>query len=165
MKRRELLIHLLCWSIVLFLPVFLRPNDPWDIRMNHFVRSVGGMLSYIVVFYVNYLWFIPKMLLAHRRRAFILSNVILVVCAVGFNFAWWTFSTDWLNIEPRIRRPNMGFPTWLIFQWVLMLLLVISLSVAVRMSQRWRHLEQVRKEVENARVEAELSNLRNQLNP
>ena len=33
------------------------------------------------------------------------------------------------------------------------------------MIQRWQHLEEARKEAETARAEAELSNLRNQLNP
>ena len=53
----------------------------------------------------------------------------------------------------------------LIFQSLLMFILVVGLSVAVRMSQRWQHLEEARKEAERQRTEAELSNLRNQLNP
>ena len=42
---------------------------------------------------------------------------------------------------------------------------VASLSVAIRMSLRWRVTETARKEAEKSKSEAELKNLRNQLNP
>ena len=62
-KNRNLLIHILCWGIVIFLPLlFYRPNDTWDMRWTHFVRSMGSSLCYMMVFYINYCWLIPKML-------------------------------------------------------------------------------------------------------
>ena len=43
--------------------------------------------------------------------------------------------------------------------------LVSALSVAIRMTENWYILEQEKKELENARSEAELQNLKSQLNP
>jgi LytS/YehU family sensor histidine kinase len=46
-----------------------------------------------------------------------------------------------------------------------MLILVIGLSTAIRLSQRWQKLQEAKKEAERIRSDAELKNLRNQLNP
>jgi LytS/YehU family sensor histidine kinase len=46
-----------------------------------------------------------------------------------------------------------------------MMALVAALSVAIRMTENWYILEQEKKELENARSEAELQNLKSQLNP
>ena len=43
--------------------------------------------------------------------------------------------------------------------------LVSALSVAIRLSEDWYILEQEKKELENARSEAEFQNLKSQLNP
>ena len=47
----------------------------------------------------------------------------------------------------------------------LSMVMVVGLSMAVRMSMRWQHIEDARKAAEQSRTQAELSNLRNQLNP
>ena len=46
-----------------------------------------------------------------------------------------------------------------------MLILVVGLSVAIRMSQRLHKLQEAKKDAERIRTDAELKNLRNQLNP
>lgn len=165
-KNRNLLIHILCWGIVVFLPLlFYRPNDTWDMRWTHFVRSMGSTLCYMMVFYINYLWLIPKLLFAHKRKMFFFANIAIIAVAIACTFGWWNLMSNILDIAPR-RRQGFGPPIFsLIFQSLLMFILVVGLSVAVRMSQRWQHLEQARKEAEQQRTEAELSNLRNQLNP
>ena len=45
------------------------------------------------------------------------------------------------------------------------LIFTIGLSAAIRMSGRWRESELALREAEKSRTEAELRNLRNQLNP
>ena len=67
------------------------------------------------------------------------------------------------NNGPRVGRHFSRVPRY--FYGSLVNILFIALAVAVRMYQRWQHLEEARKEAEAARAEAELSNLRNQLNP
>ena len=57
-------------------------------------------------------------------------------------------------------------PGWLFFlRDMLSLVFTIGLSAAIRMSARWTQNEAARKEAERNRAEAELKNLRNQLNP
>jgi len=45
------------------------------------------------------------------------------------------------------------------------MVLTIGLSAAIKMSIRWGQVEDARREAEKSRTEAELKNLRNQLNP
>lgn len=90
MKRRELLIHILCWGIVLFLPlVFFRPNDTWELRMSHWFRSLGGTLSYMIIFYANYVWLVPKLYFKHQRGLYVVANLILVALVIGLSVGWW----------------------------------------------------------------------------
>ena len=165
LKNRSLLIHILCWGIVIFLPLlFYRPNDTWDMRLTHFVRSMGSTLCYAIVFYINYLWLIPKLYFGRKRKMFFLANLALIAIAIASTFGWWNLMNHIFDIAPR-RRPGMG-PSILslIFQSLLMFILVVGLAVAIKMGQRWQHMEDARKEAERQRTEAELSNLRNQLN-
>lgn len=173
MKRRELLIHILCWGIVLFLPlVFFRPNDTWELRMSHWLRSLGGTLSYMIIFYANYVWLVPKLYFKHQRGLYVVANLILVALVIGLSVGWWQVLGRILPDEmpshfmPSQPRPHMGPPKWnMLFQSALMAVLVAALALAVSMGQRWQHIEETRREAEKAKSEAELSNLRNQLNP
>ncbi len=172
MKRRELLIHIMCWSIVLFLPLaFFRPNESWELRMSHWLRSLGGTLGYMIIFYVNYLWLAPKFLFTRKRGLYIMLNVLLIAAIIGLSLGWWDAFGHILPDEmPRMeRRPphrHGGPPLWnMMFQSALMTALVAALAMAVCMGQRWQHIEETRREAEKAKSEAELTNLRNQLNP
>ena len=123
----------------------------------------------MIVFYVNFLWLVPRYLVKNKDwKIFIALNILVLILGVFFSDLWrWTNHqllsdlVDFGNREPKNHPPRIqGY-----FYLLLWHILFIALSVAVRMYQRWQHLEEVRKEVETARTEAELSNLRNQLNP
>ena len=69
------------------------------------------------------------------------------------------------SFVPKPHRSG-GPPGWLFFvRDMLSLVFTIGLSAAIRMSARWTQAEAARKEAERNRSEAELKNLRNQLNP
>ncbi|MBQ2563899.1 MAG: histidine kinase [Muribaculaceae bacterium] len=166
--NRTVLIHFLCWGLVLAFPLFFyHPTDPLEVTLKHYVRSLSGPLGYMIVFYVNYFYLVPKFLFENKRNQFFLFNVILIFLTVSLMTWWWhMFSTIFAE---SFNRPRMGFnapPKWVRFmQLALMLVLVIGLCVAVRMSQRMSQLHAAKKEAERTRTEAELKNLRNQLNP
>lgn len=169
LKRKDLIIHILCWGIVIFMPLLLyRPNDTFDQRIAHFFRSMGGTLAYMMIFYINYVWLVPKMFFQKRKYAFVLYNVVFVALAIFFSLSWWQVTRDMFSATQVMghRHGRMGPPLYsMIFQSVLMQILFIGLSIAIRLSFRWQHLEEARREAEKSRTEAELSNLRNQLNP
>lgn len=66
-----------------------------------------------------------------------------------------------------MKKPEgIGPPRWIFnVRDAITMILVISLSVALKMSRQWVHTENARREAEKNRTEAELKNLRNQINP
>ena len=164
-NKRNLLIHVLCWGFVACMPLlFGHSDDQWPRTLHHFLRSLGGTLTCALLFYINYLWLIPRLLFKERRRAFYLSNVLLVVAGMGLIYGWWLLNNHVMPaIDPSAGPRPPRLPMF--FYNIIMLALVVGLAIAVRMSQRWQHLEEARREAERSRTEAELTNLRNQLNP
>ena len=167
-KYRYLVLHLLCWSVVIIIPMFFHSSsDEWMVVWNRYVRWLGNPLAYILVFYLNYLWVVPLFLFKKKDwRLFVLINLFVLAGGVLVMDVWHWCAVQYLpeigNNASR-RPPFVKFPRY--FWSVLTLILIVALAVAVRMIQRWHHIEEARQEAEAARAEAELSNLRNQLNP
>ncbi len=166
-KSRYLILHVLCWAVLIIVPVFFHSsNDDWGTVWNRYIRWLGNPLIYLMVFYLNYLWIVPRFLLKKKDwKMFILANILVIVAGLCLIDLWHWCAVQFLpEVNPdRPKKPFFRFPRY--FWTTLALLLIIALAVAVRMVQRWHHIEEARKEAEAARAEAELSNLRNQLNP
>ena len=166
-KYRYLVLHLLCWSVLIIIPMFFHSSgDEWTVVLNRYVRWLGNPLAYLLVFYLNYLWVVPRFLLKKKDwRMFVLINVFVLISGVlVMELSHWCavrYLPDISNNAPR--RPNIRFPRY--FWSLLTLILIVAMAVAVRMIQHWHRIEEARQEAEAARAEAELSNLRNQLNP
>ena len=165
-RYRYLILHLLCWSVLIVVPVFFHSsNDDWLTVWNRYVRWLGNPLAYMLVFYLNYLWIVPRFLLKKNWKMFLLINFFVIESGLLVMDLWHWGAVQMLpevsNGLPR--RTHIMLPRY--FWAFLTLILIIALAVAVRMIQRWQHIEEARKEAEAARAEAELSNLRNQLNP
>ena len=166
-KYRYWILHLLCWSVIIVVPMFFHSSsEDTTMVLNRYVRWLGNPLAYMLVFYLNYLWVVPRFLLKKRDwKMFLFINLFALLGGVLVMDVWhWCmvhFLPELGNNPPK--RPFFKFPRY--FWAILTLILIIALAVALRMSQRWRHIEEARKEAEAARAEAELSNLRNQLNP
>jgi hypothetical protein len=63
-KYRYLILHLLCWSVIIVVPLFFHSsNDDWLMVWNRYLRWLGNPLAYMLVFYLNYLWVVPRFLL------------------------------------------------------------------------------------------------------
>ena len=168
--KRNLSIHILCWSIVLFLPLlfFTAPTASWSMTVMRWLRSLGGPLSYMILFYINYLWLIPRFYFNGRKTAFFAINIGLIAVLLGLMIEWWQVVDAWMPNEgqrPPVRRgPRPPHAPMYVYN-AISLVLVVGLSLAVRLTQHWQHAEEARKAAEQSRTEAELSNLRNQLNP
>ena len=169
-KYRNLMLHVLCWAVLIVVPVFFHSSDdPWPMVWNRYTRWLGTPVAYMLVFYINYLYLVPRFLLKKRDwKMFLLANVGVITLGLLTMDLWHLVSQ---NLLPELHNKVQNVPRQrpsrvLRYFWaVLTLSMFVALTVAVRMIQRWQHIEDVRKEAEAARAEAELSNLRNQLNP
>lgn len=169
-KSRYLMLHVLCWAVLIVVPLFFHSsNDDWLTVWNRYIRWLGNPLAYMLVFYLNYLWIVPRLLLKKRDwKMFLLVNLVVVLVCLFAMDIWHWCAVQYLpeiNSNAPHKKPGPGSRMPRYFWALLTLILIIALAVAVRMMQRWQHIEEARKEAETARAEAELSNLRNQMNP
>ena len=166
-KYRYMILHLLCWAVLIVVPLFFHSsNDDWSVVWNRYVRWLGNILAYIMVFYLNYLWIVPRFLLKKKDwKLFILANLLVIIVGLFAMDLWHWCAVQLLPEinDGRPKRISIKFPRY--FWSVVIFIMVIALAVAVRMIQHWQHIEEARQEAETARAEAELSNLRNQMNP
>lgn len=172
MKRKpnsyleNIFIHLTVWIILFGLPLFLTDRGQ-GISWSQFWRSASVMTAFIIVFYINYLYLIDRFLYKQKTKEFLIINLLLIVVIASLMY----FAHDYvmsLNLDGRPmrrRRRYQTIPYIFIARNMFSLALIVGLSVAIKMSSRWAKSESERKELEKAKVEAELNNLKSQINP
>ena len=159
----ETFIHLISWTLVLASPLLMKqPND--DQPYLHYWFDMLVPLSLLAVFYLNYGYYIPRLLFVENRRwRFLLANAATIIgIALALRYA------SHLHFAG-IRPPARGFvhpPQYVFFiRDVTSLVFAACISVAIRLSRRLQESETARREAVKSRTEAELKNLRSQLNP
>lgn len=175
MNKAKLTLHK--WSPhavgVLFfviLPLFVFEHD--DKRAIFWIYTYYYQLAFMLVaFYVNFLIIVPRYFFAKRRVNYIL---IVVIFAIALLFVSQYFY-DFIDIDG-LRRENFpggerrqpegvwGLHPRLIDNFFL-LLLVLGFSTGMAIIQRLRQNETQQTKIEKARVDSELSFLKNQISP
>ena len=164
-RNDNLLIHVLVWVIVLGLPLLFTDRIS-NISWPYFWRSTLTTLFFMLIFYINYFFLIDKLLFRHKVKEYIIVNLVLIFAlAILMHYSYELFA--FLNFEgrPMHRKRKHPRPFPFIIRDMFSLITVAGLSVAIRMSGRWIQDENERKELEKAKTEAELQNLKNQINP
>jgi sensor histidine kinase YesM len=169
-KSRYLMLHILCWALLFIVPLFFHSSsEEWTKVWHRYLRGLGASVTYMLVFYLNYLWIVPRYMLKKKDwKMFLLINLLVLVAGLLAVDLWHLiinrFMPELVDKGPRFQGKHFTrVPRY--FYGSLVNVLFIALAVAVRMYQHWQHIEEARKEAEAARAEAELSNLRNQMNP
>lgn len=162
----EILIHIIGWGIVFGFPFLLMNRSGFTVTWMDYLRHGSAVpVSFLIVFYINYCFFIPHFLFKGYIKQYVLLNLTLILCtSIGIHF-WQEFIFHaYMKPDTAPKRP--GPPIWIfILRDVFSMILTVGLAAAIRMSGRWIKVEAARREAEKSRTEAELKNLRNQLNP
>lgn len=156
----ELTIHTVSWLLIFGFPlVFMDRESGFD--WSQFLRHSCVPLCYFLIFYINYLWLVPRYMFSDETRKYILSNVVLIIfLGVFLHLILESISTP----PPEFRRHIP--PRWIFYvRDIAMMIFVAGLGAAIRTSLRWRQAEERLIEAEREKTEAELKNLKNQLNP
>ena len=159
------IIHIAAWGILFGLPFFFTGRESQVLTVTSYLRSVIVPLSFMMVFYVNYFLLVNRYLFSRHGWKFFLSNVALIAAAIIL-----VHLLMQLLPPPEIPHPHrserelkdiIGFFT----VNAMLYALVAGLSVAIKMTSGWYQIESMRRELEKSRAEAELQNLKSQLNP
>lgn len=173
--RKQIYTSKVFWSqIVLWLPLFLLPiiYSPfglfsWQESLYQYIVP----LSMMIVAYVNYFVFAPKLLKGDERE-FWIYNVILILFLSVAQHEWLYYTGTeryiisfsyqlLLQSEEENINPHLFFITRNIFN----LSICAGAATSVLMAQRWSKAEEEKREAETAMTKAELINLRQQVNP
>ena len=159
------IIHLVAWGIVFCLPFFFTGRNMEEVTTERYVRFILVPLSFMVLFYLNYLLLIPRYLFVQKMGKFLLVNTALIILTmIAVHALMQLLPPPEMEMPPR-PAPDATEVTFFLLRNAMMYALVAGLSVAIRITARWYEQESTRKELERVRVEAELKNLKSQLNP
>ena len=118
----------------------------------------------MIIFYLNYFVFIDRLLFRKKLVQFLLANVgLFVLLSLGLD-AWREYYIFHI-LNETAHHPDGPPKMMFILRDGMMMALTAALGVAIRMTQNWYVVEAEKKELEKARTEAELQNLKSQLNP
>ncbi len=163
------IIHVAAWGILFGIPFFFTGHEAEAVTVESYARFVIVPVSFMFVFYANYFYLVPKYLFGRRLPGFFAANVLLIaVTMVAVHFL--------LDLLPGLpshhhREPSLedGPPLRNVIGFFLgnamLYMLVAGLGVAIRATRNWYRVETMRRDLEQSRMEAELQNLKSQLNP
>ncbi|MBR5661359.1 MAG: histidine kinase [Bacteroidales bacterium] len=165
-KEYTWLLHIAIWVVLFGMPFFSpRPGHPLHGGVD-FGRFIPTLVSFLIIFYVNYFFLIKKYLYQKRLGMFILWNVILVaIISLAVHFTHRHLFPMPVNpgrpLRPRTALDSISF----IARNTVIYMAIICVAVAVKMTERWYRDEKRRDEMEKAAAEAELTALKSQVNP
>ncbi len=162
------IIHIAAWGILFGIPFFFTGRESETVTIESYTRFVIMPISFMFVFYVNYFFLVPKYLFTRRLPEFFMANVLLIVFTMVTVHILMELlpppydhhSRSRLKGDPPLRN-IIGF----FLGNATLYMLVAGLSVAIRVTRNWYRIETMRRDLEQSRVEAELQNLKSQLNP
>ncbi len=167
--RGSIIIHMLAWAIVFGLPIFFAIRGGF-FNWSQFVRFLPLPISYLIVFYANYLFLTEKLLFDKKTWSFILINVLMIVGLALLLHLWHevqrTIEFSKGTTPPPPPPDGNGIPTFVfILRDVGSLTFIAISSIVIKTSMRLSAMQSKQNELEKAMTEAELKNLKNQLNP
>ena len=143
--------------MLLLSPLLITRHDP-TVTLTSYLQMCAGPLTMMLVFYINYFWLTPRMFVRGKHRYFLLINFVLVVTLGILLHKYVTIVTN----SPDHLLGNM---IYYILRDTFTLIVSAAVATSLVLAMRWQRNEEARLEAEAARSEAELRNLRSQINP
>lgn len=162
-RAAEIAMHALAWLFVFASPLIFR-HERTLISLSDFAWGLFIPTMMFVVFYANYFLLAPRFFMRSRRRAFFIIDAALVIIAVVIiQQAFEHFMPRPVIPPEKLRHAP---PHWLfVAKDAFTMAFTAAFGVATRLSRSWHMAENARREAELGRRNAELKNLRNQINP
>jgi sensor histidine kinase YesM len=158
-KFPVILVHLLFWAAFLFLPLVF--FDTYDER-TRFLRFWGyQIILSAIYFYLNYLFFIPKILF---RKKLVLYILILFL-AMGLMMLITYFYREILHNVGIYKHRAEGFDWKVVYIPIFPCVTAFAISTFIRMTGEWFQGERNKQLLENEKLESELGFLKSQISP
>ena len=167
-SKKQRIIHFCIWAFVCLLPVYFVSSTSVDFDKRLLYAYIPRVVIFFIGFYFNYLFFIDSFLLKKRFVEYFLLNLFLVlVLNVGLYFLDVTILRPLLEDVEMVKKihPPLNFQMRLLRDGGFGFFLIIGASLASRMSQKWFEDDSKFQELQAQQSEAELQQLKSQINP
>jgi len=170
---RRVIIHIVVWTGILCLPLLMRPDvsghplpplSPMP-QAAPYSRGLFFLLHNLVLvgfFYLNYSLLVPRFLTIERRRW--TYFIAILICFIIFQ--------DLLMLYQHYFMPDQSgggeehfYQKMVFLNSTVVFGLVWAASSGIRLTAEWKKADDRRRESENARLNAELHQLKSQLHP
>ena len=153
-------------AVVLFysLPFFINPRNE-TLTFVRYLGYCGSITAYLLVFYINFFVFIKQFMLKKRWIVFFVSNLLLISTVSILLYLWHGYYFTNLAGIPMEHIPPPGNSFVFISRDMFLMMLTASMAVAIRVTLEWQHTDREKAKMEIVASQAEIKNLKNQLNP
>ena len=165
-RRTTILLHVAIWTVLFLSPLSFLNHGNGVEPLRFLMLSMAPLLT-MLVFYADYLWLTPKYFVTGEKKVFWAANVIMVV-GLGVALHYWMSYTHELFMPAKQTdhyEPGAIDIVLFILRDIFNLGVAAAIATTIHLAMRWQHSEEARIEAEAARTEAELRNLRSQINP
>lgn len=153
------LTHIASWAVVFIMPALIFISEGSQRFEEALYRSLASLPFLMLLFYSYYYWLIDKLWFRKRYIFFILVAVALILCVSYSKYELFSY------FELHKRKHKMPpFHAFIYFDFLSNLLPIIF-ALAIRYAQRNIHLEIVQKEAQANKLQADLAQLKYQLQP
>ncbi len=153
------------WCLILGISLFWSAHsEESGINTVGLVMLLLNVIPLMLIYIINYLYFIPKFLFRERKSLFFVANIILLASLLIFAYNCSNheiLESLGFNIHRRRPKYDMAFLAHDLINYILMVGFVTSLQLMGRLQKS----EEALREAETARIKAELTNLKSQINP
>ena len=162
-KYKKLLIHISSLLVLFGTPVLF--NDFYQSEsFADIVHKWLPLISFTIVFYVNYFFLIDKYFFHKKNVLFILLNVlmfitIIVLMHLVHELVWDSVKQNVDNLRP---RPSNFY---IFYSQFFSLIVSTLVSIAIKSVQNNNRMEKEKKEIERIHLTTELNQLKQQINP
>ena len=169
--KNQIILHLFIWFFFILASLMQFYESPFKIGNDFFVQWATG----IVLFYLNYFYFVPNMLLQKKHLEYF--TVLIVLIAIFMLVRTYYFMPDFNEMMPpkifdasgKEIFENKMFqkkkPFFFEFMPAIFYLLIVAISTIIRILSEYFSNQQHKLFVESQRTTAELIYLRKQTNP
>jgi two-component system, LytTR family, sensor kinase len=185
-KIIKVLLHLLAWIIIVGLPLYFIKR--WQVGKDFIWHYYFITFINVIIFYVNYLFLVPKFFFDNKRYKYYLSVLVLIACfyfvsdisnKLMFKSESGNSQTEQINNQPADRgrplppEPGPGllkpgtppFRGMHLYSFGFTAIFLVFFSLGLRVLERHSQIEELQKETEKEKLNSELAFLKSQISP
>jgi two-component system LytT family sensor kinase len=174
-RRLTIALHALAWMIILLIPLYIF-NKEVHPRVFQLPRFYLQTLIFIILFYLNFFWLVPRMWLKGRKLRFVLASagLILFFLAVLVPVEKYGYQAQRpfvpepannLSYEKRPVPPPGFHWSFFLYNYLFTSILISGFCVGLRVTEQLSENEDRTKELEKEKLNSELAMLKNQISP